>query len=328
MMELCELLELGIKEKAADLHLQEGRPPLLRVENRLQELPLPDLEKAEIYRLLAETGWAENSESPDYAFSWGEGFRCRLHVCREYAGLHAIIRFLYPLSLLPPDDDAYFLARLSTLRDGLVLFCGPTGSGKTTALWRILQLINQTRSCHIITLEDPIEYVEKGEKALITQRELGEHFTAFAEGIRQSLREDPDVILVGEMRDRETMDAALTAAETGALVLATLHSRSASQAVSRIVGVYHGEEQSEIRCRLALVLQAVLAQRRLQQKGSVRIAREILVQTPAVAQLIRSGKEHQLETVIQTGAALGMRTMEQALQQLKGPSDYAAAGAW
>lgn len=316
-MNIRELLERGVQEKAADLHLQEGRPPLLRQERGLAELDLPILQKKDIQHLLTQVGWLNGENTVDYAFSWGDKFRCRLHVCQEYAGLHAVIRFLYPLSMLPPDDDAYFLARLSTLRDGLVLFCGPTGSGKTTALWRILQLINQTRACHIITLEDPIEYVEKGEKSLITQRELGEHFTGFAEGIRQSLREDPDVILVGEMRDRETMDAALTAAETGALVLATLHSRSASQAVSRIVGAYHGEEQSEIRSRLALVLQAVLAQRRVYQQGKLRIAREIMVQTPAVAQLIRSGKEHQLDTVIQTGGALGMRTMDQSLREIR-----------
>lgn len=316
-MNIRELLERGVQEKAADLHLQEGRSPLLRQERGLAELDLPILQKKDIQYLLTQVGWPSGENTVDYAFSWGDEFRCRLHVCQEYAGLHAVIRFLYPLSMLPPDDDAYFLARLSTLRDGLVLFCGPTGSGKTTALWRILQLINQTRACHIITLEDPIEYIEKGEKSLITQRELGEHFTGFAEGIRQSLREDPDVILVGEMRDRETMDAALTAAETGALVLATLHSRSASQAVSRLVGAYHGEEQSEIRSRLALVLQAVLAQRRVYQQGKLRIAREIMVQTPAVAQLIRSGKEHQLDTVIQTGGALGMRTMEQSLREIR-----------
>lgn len=150
---------------------------------------------------------------------------------------------------------------------------------------------------------------------MITQRELGTHFATFAEGIRQALRQDPDVILIGEMRDRAAMDAALTAAETGHFVLSTLHTPSAAQAVSRLAGAYSGEAQQEVRCRLAMVLQAILAQRRLERQGRIDIVREVLVRTPAVVQLIRSGKEYQLPTVMQTGAALGMRTMEQALRR-------------
>ena len=266
--------------------------------------------------LLHAVGWTRD-EVGDGAFSWRRSLRCRLHVCREYAGLHATIRFLYPLASLPPDGDGPLLERLSRLTQGLVLVCGPTGSGKTTALWRILQSINERRPCHIITLEDPIEYVEKGKAALITQRELGTHFPDFAEGIRQALRQDPDVILIGEMRDRPAMDAALMAAETGHFVLSTLHTPSAAQAVSRIAGAYSGDARQEVRYRLAMVLQAVLAQRRLEGQGQVEIVREILVRTPAVVQLIRSGKEYQLPTVMQTGAAAGMRTMDQALRRCR-----------
>lgn len=237
---------------------------------------------------------------------------------REFAGIHAVIRLLYPLDTLPADADEALLQQLAGLASGLVLLCGPTGSGKTTALWRMLQYVNRMRACHIITLEDPIEYVVSGEKSLISQRELSVHFSSFALGIKEALRQDPDILLIGEMRDRETMDAAITAAETGHLVFSTLHTPTAPQAVRRLAGAYHGTEQEEIRCRLALVLQGILAQRPYYRDGQTHIIREILLQTPAVAQLIRCGKEHQLPTVMQTSAAMGMRTMEQAWQRYRG----------
>lgn len=287
-MDVTALMEKAIGQQAADLHLQTGRPPMLRLAQGLCSFPGPPLSEDDVRCLLHAVGWTRD-EVGDGAFSWRRSLRCRLHVCREYAGLHATIRFLYPLASLPPDGDGPLLERLSRLTQGLVLVCGPTGSGKTTALWRILQAINERRPCHIITLEDPIEYVEKGKAALITQRELGTHFPDFAEGIRQALRQDPDVILIGEMRDRPAMDAALMAAETGHFVLSTLHTPSAAQAVSRIAGAYSGDARQEVRYRLAMVLQAVLAQRRLEGQGQVEIVREVLVRTPAVVQLIRSG---------------------------------------
>lgn len=315
-MDVTALMEKAIGQQAADLHLQTGRPPMLRLAQGLCSFPGPPLSEDDVRCLLHAVGWIRD-EVGDGAFSWRRSLRCRLHVCREYSGLHATIRFLYPLASLPPDGDGPLLERLSRLTQGLVLVCGPTGSGKTTALWRILQAINERRPCHIITLEDPIEYVEKGKAALITQRELGTHFPDFAEGIRQALRQDPDVILIGEMRDRPAMDAALMAAETGHFVLSTLHTPSAAQAVSRIVGAYSGDARQEVRYRLAMVLQAVLAQRRLEGQGQVEIVREVLVRTPAVVQLIRSGQEYQLPTVMQTGAAAGMRTMDQALRRCR-----------
>lgn len=259
MVKVRELMETAMGRQAADLHLQTGRPPMMRLAQGLCPLPGPPLSEGDLRQVLQAVGWSGGDQG-DGAFSWHDALRCRLHVCREYAGLHVTIRFLYPLASLPPDGDGPLLQRLSRLTCGLVLVCGPTGSGKTTALWRILQAINERRPCHIVTLEDPIEYVEAGKAALITQRELGTHFATFAEGIRQALRQDPDVILIGEMRDRAAMDAALTAAETGHFVLSTLHTPSAAQAVSRLAGAYSGEAQQKVRCRLAMVLQAILVQ--------------------------------------------------------------------
>lgn len=197
MVKVRELMETAMGQQAADLHLQTGRPPMMRLAQGLCPLPGPPLSEGDLRQVLQAVGWSGGDQG-DGAFSWHDALRCRLHVCREYAGLHVTIRFLYPLASLPPDRDGPLLQRLSRLTSGLVLVCGPTGSGKTTALWRILQAINERRPCHIVTLEDPIEYVEAGKAALITQRELGTHFATFAEGIRQALRQDPDVILIGE----------------------------------------------------------------------------------------------------------------------------------
>ena len=314
-MDMTALMERAIAGRASDLHLQEGRPPMMRVAAGLSSVSMESVDRFGMDRALHTIGWSSERDG-DGAFSWNSSLRCRLHVCREEAGLHLAIRFLYPLADLPEDRDQLLLTRLGTLSSGLVLVSGPTGSGKTTALWRILHGINERRRCHIVTLEDPIEYVERGDKALITQRELGRHFPSFQEGIRQALRQDPDVILIGEMRDRETMDAALTAAETGHLVFSTLHTPSAVHTVSRIASAYGSDGQEEVRHRLSMVLQAVLSQRFVACGETLGVAREILVRTPAVSQLIRSGKEHQLPTVMQTGAALGMRTMDQALVRL------------
>lgn len=308
----------AVSRNASDIHLQEGRRPMLRQAGELQEWGCNVLDAMTIRQWLQETGWQEKTAaSSSFGFSY-EQIRCRLQVSREFAGMHAVIRLLYPLDTLPADADEALLQRLAGLASGLVLLCGPTGSGKTTALWRMLQYVNRMRACHIITLEDPIEYVVSGEKSLISQRELSVHFSSFALGIKEALRQDPDILLIGEMRDRETMDAAITAAETGHLVFSTLHTPTAPQAVRRLAGAYHGTEQEEIRCRLALVLQGILAQRPYYRDGQTHIIREILLQTPAVAQLIRCGKEHQLPTVMQTSAAMGMRTMEQAWQRYRG----------
>lgn len=316
-MEINYVISQAVEHKAADIHLQEGRSPLERIGSDLVPMRQEKVEKKDMldWLQLISAGPLEDNGELSFAFSWSDQIRCRAHVCHDNAGIRAVIRILYPLAWLPPDEDAALLEALGNLRDGLVLLCGATGSGKTTTLWRIVSFLNTTKACHIITLEDPIEYVLPGQKALLTQRELEQHFVTFHGGIKQALRQDPDVLLIGEMRDCETMEAAITAAETGRLVLSTLHTRSAAQAISRLVGAFSSQSQSEVRCRLAMVLQAVLAQQRRCENGQIHIIREVLINTPAVSQLIRNGKEHQIPSIMQTGAALGMRTMEQALEK-------------
>lgn len=331
-MDVNELLQDALAAGASDIHI-EPLDDAVRIRWRRDgvlcqagTLHKGGLEKlVSRIKVLAGLDIANRRLPQDGRIVWKDGERrldLRVSTLPTVRGEKVVIRILdgqripLALSALGMDDQVRrCLEKLIRCRQGLILICGPTGSGKTTALWRILQAINERRPCHIVTLEDPIEYVEAGKAALITQRELGTHFATFAEGIRQALRQDPDVILIGEMRDRAAMDAALTAAETGHFVLSTLHTPSAAQAVSRLAGAYSGEAQQEVRCRLAMVLQAILAQRRLERQGRIDIVREVLVRTPAVVQLIRSGKEYQLPTVMQTGAALGMRTMEQALRR-------------
>ncbi len=313
-MNFDDVIRAAAAAKASDIHFQEGRLPLLRIGTKL--IPWGE-ELLDNGHMLA---WIKQycddlSGNMTCSFWHGNQIRCRMHGVREHAGLHAAVRLLYPLEELPPDEDELLLQSLGKLDGGLVLVCGPTGSGKTTALWRILAYINESRPCHILTLEDPMEYVVPGKTALISQREAATHFASFAEAIRDGLRLDPDVLLIGEIRGRETMDAALTAAETGHLVFSTLHTRTAAQAVSRIAGMYGGTEQEEVRSRLAMVLQGILAQRRCVDEEGVHIVREVLLQTPAVSRLIRCSKEFQLETVMQTGGDLGMRTMAQAVQR-------------
>lgn len=308
----------AVSARASDIHLQEGRCPLLRLAGELRLWGNRILDAAEIRCWLLETGWNEQmGESCSFGFSYQQ-IRCRLQVSKEFVGIHAVIRLLYPLDTLPEDTDNMLLQRLARLSSGLVLCCGPTGSGKTTTLWRILQHVNRMRAHHIITLEDPIEYVVSGEHSLISQRELDVHFPSFAAGIKEALRQDPDILLIGEMRDRETMDAAITAAETGHLVFSTLHTPTAVQAVRRLTGAYAGTEQDEIRSRLSFILQGILAQQPYYQEGQMHIIREIILRTPAVVQLIRNGKEHQLPTVMQTHTSMGMRTMTQAWQVYRG----------
>ncbi|MCI1823426.1 MAG: Flp pilus assembly complex ATPase component TadA [Megasphaera sp.] len=321
-MDIMTIIAAAIEKKATDVHLQEHKLPLLRTGMELFPLEGEVAESCDLSSWLNAYGCnlpvcGELSLAVDLQ----DGIRCRVNIFPEHAGYHAALRLLYPLQWLPPDKDAVILEHISQMKHGLVLITGPTASGKTTTLWRIMEYLNNSRRCHIITLEDPIEYILPGKKALISQRELGKHFLTFQDGVRQSLRQDPDVLLVGEMRDGVTMEAALTAAETGHLVFSTLHTNSAAQTISRIVGAVPAAGQEELRCRLSMVLQAVLAQQRFCDDSGTHVAREVLFQTTAVAQLIRTGREYQLESVLQTGAAYGMRTMEQALA-LYGKKNY------
>lgn len=317
-MKIAHILQQAIALRATDLHLQEGRPPMWRLQQALVPCRGELVQRIDIMEWPQELGYTYVEGTViSAAFSCPHGVRCRLHVSSEWAGLHGALRLLYPLETLPPDRDQALLEQLAMLRDGLVLVTGPTGCGKTTTLWQMLQAANRQRPCHILTLEDPIEYVIPSEQALLSLREYGTHFSSFADGVKQALRQDPDILLVGEMRDVETMDAALTAAETGHLVFSTLHTRSTAQAVTRLIGAFGAGRQEEIRQRLSFVLQAILAQERVYADGKLRIHREILIATPAVCQLIRSGKDHQLQSVLQTSSHVGMRTMEQARSQGK-----------
>ena len=317
-MNIDELLNEAVMAGGADLHIQEGRPPFIRLPDT-DLIPLTDkaVVKETSVEWLHKRGYKfSGNECLSFSFPMNEHLRCRAHWSRDQAGIRGVLRILYPLDSLPEDEDMPFLAKLTDTPSGLILAVGPTGSGKTTTLWRMLSHINEFGARHIITLEDPIEYVVSGRRSLVTQREKGQHFNDFSQGVRDALRQDPDIILVGEMRDKNTMEAALTAAETGHLVFSTLHTRTAAQTVTRLISMGEGQEAS-LRYRLSSVLCAVLAQRRINTKKGVRICREILVATPAVVQLIRSGKEHQLETIMQTGGTDGMRTMAQAEGRLQ-----------
>jgi twitching motility protein PilT len=321
MMDFALILEQAIGSRASDIHLQEHRCPLFRIGYDLVLTSHAVTTRKDIQHFLQCYGKSESIAEQEpylrdisFAVDFTDTVRGRIQGFWEQSGYHVVIRLLYPLHQWGLDRDAGLLSKVGTLHDGLVLVTGPTGSGKTTTLWQIIDMINKTRQRHVITLEDPIEYILPSGQSLISQRELGLHFKTYQEGVRQALRQDPDILLIGELRDEGTMDAALTAAETGHLVLSTLHTRSAAQAVTRFAGAFSTGRQDEIRYRLSLTLQAILAQRRVcLAKGTIEIVREILLATPAVSQLIRTGREHQLETVMQTGAAKGMRTMGQAM---------------
>lgn len=307
------IIAASIEQQISDIHLRPGLRPWWRRQGQMEPCGERLVTWAAVESWLRQWGLAATTDTVlSTALSWNRQIRIRVHGAASYGGFQLSLRLLYPLAAVRPDRDAPLWEQLALLSSGLVLLTGPTGCGKTTTLWQILQIANQRRPCHIITLEDPLEYIVASRRAFISQREYGSHFLRFAEGIKQALRQDPDIILLGEMRDAETMEAALTAAETGHLVFSTLHTRSAAQAVSRFVGAFAPGRQSEGRYRLSLVLQGIIAQERRWTADRCQIFREVLLQTPAVSQLIRNGKDHQLETVMQTGGAYGMRTMAQA----------------
>jgi len=324
---LCieELLRLAVGNGASDLHITTGLPPVLRVVGSLRAVDgLPALgpqdAEALVLALMNEEHKRVFAEQGQVDFSYGlPGVgRFRINAYRQRGTCGAAIRVI-PHEVprvaelgLPPIVES--LARKTR---GFVVVTGPTGSGKSTTLAAMVDLINSERSCHVMTIEDPIEYLHKHKKAMVNQREIGQDSASFALALRAALREDPDVILVGEMRDLETMSTAITAAETGHLVLATLHTGDAVQTIDRIIDVYPPYQQQQVRIQLAATLVAVIAQQLVPRKdkpGRVP-AVEIMVGTPAVRNLIREGKTHQLRSVIQTGARFGMQTMDQSLRQ-------------
>ncbi|MBS4430704.1 MULTISPECIES: type IV pilus twitching motility protein PilT [Pectobacterium] len=323
-MELDEWMARSVKHNASDLHLCSGHPPVLRMDGRLQpENTLPCLAPEQVAQWC--DAWLEPTQKEqlrqagqvDGALMLPDGQRLRVNVFRQREGLSVALRII-PF-VQPSLDELHAPPVLATLLgkpNGLILITGATGSGKSTTLAAMVGSLNDSSDRHVITLEDPIEFIHTSRRCLIQQREIGAHSASFAQALRAALREDPDVILLGELRDTETIRLALTAAETGHLVLSTLHTRSASQAVDRLIDVFPGEEKAYVRSQLATCLQAVVAQKLLPAVQGGRIALyEVLTATAAVSNLIREGKTHQLPGLIQTGTAVGMQTFEQSYQQ-------------
>ena len=320
-----DLLRLTKERQASDLHLTVGVPPTMRIHGRLVKVDAPPLTRAAIDQmltdLLTDTQRARFAEEKELDFSIdvdGVG-RFRVNVFQQVRGEAAVYR-LIP-SKIRSLDDLGMPAGLKDLclRDrGLILITGPTGSGKTTTLAAMVDLMNQKRRDHIITIEDPIEFVHEPRGCLINQREVGPHTHSFAAALRSALREDPDIILVGEMRDLETISSALTAAETGHLVLATLHTNSASQTVNRIIDVFPPHQQDQVRVQVSEVILGVASQTLIPRAdGQGRVAAvEMLVATAAVRNLIREGKTFQIPSLIQTGSREGMQSMDQSLKLL------------
>ena len=324
MAQIDVLLERALASGASDLHLRTGAPPLLRVHGHLQPLPEadnPDGYEAALLAILTESQRQlfEARSDLDFAYEIPEVGRFRVNFLRQHKGVGAVFRLLpsriRTLEELGLPQVVYSLVRLE---QGLVLVTGPTGSGKSSTLAAIIDHINQESDKHIVTIEDPLEFIHPSKKSLVTQREVGAHTMSFAAALRAVLREDPDIILLGELRDLETISLAITAAETGHLVFGTLHTRTAASTVDRLIDVFPSDQQTQIRTMLAETLKGVIAQQllvRVDGQGRV-IAVEILVGTTALANVIREGKTYQIPSLIQTGRREGMQTMDQAILEL------------
>ena len=323
MLAIKSYFKEAIKKDASDLHLVGGEIPMLRIEGELVEIskePLPNKElEAGIFDLLTKDQAKKYTDEKELDFGYdvdGTRFRVNLHQERDNIGLAAR---LIPAEIPTPEDLRFepTLVDFTKLLDGLVLVTGPTGCGKSTTIASMIEEINKTRKAHIVTIEDPIEFLFKDKKSLIEQREVGTDTKSFANALKYVLRQDPNVIFVGEMRDPETIATVLTAAETGHLVFSTLHTASAAEAVERIVDVFEGSKQKQILIQLSAVLRGIVAQQLLPAKDKGRVpAREILVNTPAVANLVRENAISQIKSAIQTSAKDGMVTMENSLKQL------------
>jgi twitching motility protein PilT len=320
------LLHGMIRREASDLHLKAGHPPVLRIHGQLMpqlDWPVPD--EAAMRQMLGRLtddrqreAFARNLEL-DFAYELSEEARFRVNVARQQDGVYLTLRAIkQKVPTLAELGLPQVCARLAMLPRGLVLVTGPTGSGKSTTLAAMIEHVNQNAARRIITVEDPIEYLFQDRRSVITQREVGSDTRSFASALKYALRQDPDVIMVGEMRDLETIAATLTAAETGHLVLATLHTPSAPEAVDRIVDVFPAHQQAQVRTQLAMTLAGVVAQRlavRTDRAGRVA-ACEVMTGTPAVRNLIRESKTPQMVSAIQAGQEHGMQTLDQALRDL------------
>lgn len=324
-MDLKELLKLCIQQKASDLHLTENSPPVLRIDGKLvltdREILVKDQLKKSIYSMLSDIQKEKFERDRELDFSLAleglERFRVNVHIQKGSveAAFRRIPQFVPSIKELGLPPAILDFARKPS---GLVLITGPTGSGKTTTLASMIEVINQERACMIMCIEDPIEYIHKNKKAVIKQREVYSDTLSFAEALKRCLRQDPDVIVVGEMRDLETISTALTAAETGHLVLATLHTPDAPQTIERIIDVFPAHQQQQVRLQLSASLQGVASQILIPQAGGEgrALASEILVVTPAIRNLIRERSVEQIPTSIQTGIQYGMHTMDASLKLL------------
>lgn len=323
MQSLAELLELTVKEGASDLHLTVGISPIIKVNGKLVRLEHEILrpEDTEAYaREILQDAYEKYDAIGEYDTSYsihGKG-RFRVNIYKQRNSTALAIRVI-SLDMPTLDSLGYpdTLKDICNLKRGLVLVTGPTGSGKSTTLAALINEINSNRESHIITIEDPIEFLHKHNKSIVNQREIGKDTLSYERALKAALREDPDVILIGEMRDLETISTAITAAETGHLVFSTLHTIGAAKTIDRIVDVFPPHQQEQIKIQLASVLQTIISQQLVETvDGDRTAALEIMVATPAIKNLIREGKTHQIESSIQTGSKYGMRTMDMELSNL------------
>jgi twitching motility protein PilT len=324
-MDISELLAFSVKNNASDLHLSAGLPPMIRVHGDVRRINLPPLEHKDVHGMIYDImndgqrkAYEENLEC-DFSFAIPGLARFRVNAFNQDRGAGAVLRTI-PSKILSLEqlNAPKIFAELALRPRGLVLVTGPTGSGKSTTLAGMVNHLNENEYGHILTVEDPIEFVHESKKCLINQREVGPHTHGFQAALRSALREDPDCILVGELRDLETIRLALSAAETGHLVFGTLHTSSAAKTIDRIIDVFPGDEKEMVRAMLSESLQAVISQTLLKTKdGSGRVAaHEIMIGTPAIRNLIREAKIAQMYSAIQTGASIGMQTLDGNLADL------------
>jgi twitching motility protein PilT len=326
MVEIKELLQEMLEQGASDLHIAVGTPPMLRVNGVLRPVDsIPNLSPSDakeiIYTILNDDQIKEFEAEKELDMSFGVDnlSRFRVNVYRDRGSTVAALRSIpFEIRSLEALGLPKVIGDLTNKPQGLVLVCGPTGSGKSTTLAALVDKINEERSCHIVTIEDPIEYLHNHKKSVVNQREVRSDTKSFAASLRHVLRQDPDVILIGEMRDLETIAAALTSAETGHLVFATLHTNDAAQTINRIIDVFPEKQQSQIRTQLSFVLEGVLVQQlipKMSEPGRA-LALEIMISTPSIRALIREEKVHQIYSDITTGGGLGMTTMNRSLYDL------------